>query len=241
MRKSSYRLEVTATDNTGVTGTLALNVKTSVNANKPSVDEDRIYVTPRESLPNDNTTTFTVHAYIEDPDGIEDITSVTVDLEEINLPPATMITTTADGQGAWYKTTELKIPTEVIKGIKALDIYARDKAGAEGEGRLEIEVTNFDEVGDAPVVNAGKSYTSPNVAVNDESTKLKLYAFVSDKDEDIDYVMVNLSNVAKYKGLASTGSGASSGYYDYTASNTAENPCATNSDTILCMTPSVQE
>lgn len=242
MRNESYLLDVTATDNTGETGSLQFTVQTSVYQNKPFIDEDKVYVTPRESIPNDNMTTFEIYAYVEDPDGISDISSVTVDLEEINLPPATMTTTSTSGLGGWYKTPELKIPLETFQGIQTLDIYARDISGAEGEAGLQIKVTNLDELGDAPEVSSGKSYTTPNVSINDETTKLTLYAYVSDKDEDIDYVMVNLTNVALYTGaIDSTNSDNMSGYYDYSATNTAENPCETSSDTILCMYPSVQE
>lgn len=167
MRDSHYKLIVTATDKTGETGDLEFTVKTSVNANNPEIDDDRIYVTPRTSIPNDNETTFILYAYVEDPDGIEDIASVTVDLEEINLAPATMTTEATSGLGGWYKTSELVIPTEVIKGVKNLEIYATDVSGGEDESELDIKVTNYDEAGDAPVVNTTKSYTTPSVALND--------------------------------------------------------------------------
>lgn len=219
---------------------MTLKAKTSVNQNRPFIDDDKIYITPRDSLPNDNKTTFVVYAYVEDPDGIQDINSVTIDLQEIHLPPATMTTTATSGLGGWYKTADLKVPVEVIQGMKRLDITAYDKSGASYESNIEIRVTNFDEVGEAPLVNTGKSYTSPNFALNDETTKMKIYAFISDQDEDIDYAMINLSNVAKYTGANTTGTG-SSGYYDYTATEETANPCATNSETILCMTPSVKE
>ncbi len=68
-----------------------------MSQNKPFIDEDKVYVTPRESIPNDDKTTFVIHAYVEDPDGLDDIASVTLDLEEINLPPATMTTEATSG------------------------------------------------------------------------------------------------------------------------------------------------
>lgn len=54
-------------------------------------------------------------------------------------------------------------------------------------------------MGNAPeIANGHPSYTTPKSAKNDEATKISLYAFVSDKDDDVDYVTINLSGVARY-------------------------------------------
>lgn len=233
MRGSKYRLQIIATDETGETGTLGFDVTTSISSNQPSIDRSRVYVTPRESLPNDGKTSFVIHAYVSDPDGIKDITSVMVDLNEINQAPVVMTTETVMGLGGWYKTPALTIPPEVILGIKRLKIYAQDSAGTETDGGLEIKVTNFDEVGDPPKVEEGRAYITPSVAYNDEKTKITLYAFISDKDEDIDYVTINLSNVAKYI-WAWSGNLAM-------AQNTSNNVCQNVSGNVLCMQPSIKE
>ena len=121
-------------------------------------------------------------------------------MQEIYLAPVKLTTETTEGNSAWFSVADLTVPKGAIPGIKGLTIIATDSTGVEGERVVEIEVTNFDEVGYPPEIDSGQSYTIPNIANNDETTKISLYAFIIDEDEDLDYVMINLGNVARYVG-----------------------------------------
>lgn len=248
LKNTGYNLKVTATDQTGETGSLTFKVDASNSVNKPTIDSDRIYVTPRESIPNDGETKFSIYAYVADPNGLDDVVSVFAELEELQLPPVHMVRDNKDDAdvdsselvGAWYVAKDLTIPVEVFTGIKQIFIIASDRSGGETESGIEIKVTSFDELGDAPEVDTGRNYTTPNLAYNDEKTKIGLYSFIYDKDNDVDYVMVNLSNVARYQGIA-TGTGQTN--WDATTAQVTDpqNPCDAPSDTIVCMRPSVRE
>lgn len=89
---------------------------------------------------------------MEDPDGIADIASVQIDLNEIGLATMDMTTTATSGIGGMYTTGEIKIPTGTFIGVKTLNIYARDKSGGEGESGVQIKVTNINKLGKAPKI-----------------------------------------------------------------------------------------
>lgn len=234
----TYSINVVASDVTGdqTTATLQLVVSTSVTG--PTIDRDVSYVAPRKAIPRDGKTTFSIHAFVSDPDGVSDIQSVTATFSSIGIPPVVLQKDPemTEGESAWYSATGLTIPTTSPLGAHDIEIRATDTDGGIANLILRIDVTHKDTVGEPPRVVDERSYTTPRVAINDGETPISLYVFVQDDDDDVESVVVNLSEVGQVgaETAGTLGGGDSEG-------EVSDGSCPTGSEVMVCMTPSVKE
>lgn len=234
----TYDINVIASDNTGEQGLSTIQLQVSTSATGPSIDGDVSYISPRSSVPNDGTTAFSLHAFVSDTNGISDIQSVTATFGSIGLPPASLSQDTslgASGESAWYSITNLTVPSTAPIGVHDIEIIATDSTGGLSNQILKLEVTHKDTLGDAPRIIADRAYTTPKVAVNDGLSQVTLYAFVQDDDDDIESVVVNLSDI----GQVGEETAGTLGQSD--DSSVASGNCPTGSNVIVCMQPSVKE
>jgi methionine-rich copper-binding protein CopC len=221
----TYNLPITVSDLSGeesVYQELSIKIGTG---NPPTLDDDRIKVVPRQFIPNNDEETFQVKVYVEDEDGIEDITAVLLDIQEIG---GTSVNLKREGEiregqkGAYFVSEELTVGPNIKIGPAQLDIYVYDKEGYEVKDDVSIKVTSQDEVGQAPEIDSVKSYTNPSsVKVNSEE-KISFNVFVKNHEFAIDQVMLDLSNIAKYTG------------------ENLEN-CKGATDRLVCLKPALKE
>ncbi|MBU0727733.1 hypothetical protein KKA95_03540, partial [Patescibacteria group bacterium] len=228
----TYQISVTATDSTGGSGSASVSISVSDELTGPSINSSSSYLT-RQSVPNDNSTSFDIYVYVEDIDGVTDITSVSASFGSIGLSPATLLvdpdTNTASTAG-WYSVEGLTIPTTAPIGVHQIEIVASDTTGGSSNLILQIDVTNEDTLGEAPVIDDDRNYTSPTTAINDGETPITLYVFINDDDKDVETVYLNLGNVGQV-GSDDLGSSSSS----------SSDVCESGSSTLVCLTPSVSE
>lgn len=231
VKAGTHDIQVIVTDKSGEEGRKTITISLS-RGNSPQIDGERTESTPREEVPNDGKEKFSVVSYISDEDGIDDITAVNIDLQEIGgtVVEMDMQGEQREGQkGAWFIAKDLSVSKETLTGIVSLNIYAYDKQGNEAEYRHELKVTSFDELGDAPEIDSSRSYTSPAAVTPDEETRITLNAFINKHEFEVTQVMVDLGNIAKHVGDISA------------SSSDAENSCLGATERIICMTPGIQE
>lgn len=240
----TYSINIIASDVTGEKTSGILQLQVSTSATGPKIDKDMSYISPRKSIPRDGKTTFSVNAYVSDPDGLADIQTVTANFSSIGLAPISLkkdAEAAADGKGAWYQATNLTIPKTAPLGMHDIDITATDKAGGISNLILQIEVTFKDTLGDPPRVVDDRSYTTPRTAINDGQTPVTLYTFVQDDNDDIQSVIVNLSEIGQV-GTQNNGTlGSSGAAVSPDASKPGDGGCPTGSNVLVCMNPSVKE
>ena len=229
--RGDYTINVTATDKSGEVGSSTITLTVGAG-NAPEIDSDRLQITPRKQIPNDGQTTFSVQAYVEDADGLSDITAVIVELTDIG---GTQVEMDLQGElregqkGGWFVAEDLVVAKETPIGFAELRVYAYDKQGNEDEEEEDIQVTDQDEVGDAPMINSARSYTTPAAVDPDEETRVTLNAFIDEHNFDIAQVYVDLTNIAKYIG-------------DQTASSAdSANSCLGATERMACLTPGIRE
>ncbi len=230
----NYDIKVIATDKSGEQGIATVSITIS-RGNIPHIDKDRTEVTPRDSIPNDGKEKFSIITYVSDEDGIQDVTSVLLDLQEIGVLAMEMdlIGEMKEGQkGGYFTAKDITIPRETMPGVYEFTLYAYDKAGNEAKLEselLRIEVTDHDEVGTPPVIDSSRSYTTPAAIPNDETTKVTFNVFVEQHDFEITQVMVDLANVAKFIGNQSP------------TTSDASTSCLGATGRMVCMTPGLKE
>jgi hypothetical protein len=243
VEEGTYTINVVASDATGEQSTESTQLLVSSEISGPNIDQELSYISPRTSIPNDNKTEFSIHVYITDTDGIEDVQSVTANFGTIGLPPVSLskdAEASGDTNSAWYSAEGLKIPKTAPRGMHDINVRASDKDGGTGSIRFQVEVTHKDMLGDPPRLIEDRSYTNPKIAINDGKTPITLYAFVRDDDDDIESVIANLSGIGQVgeesaDEFTATGSGN-----DEEGELTGGN-CPTGSKVIVCMNPSVKE
>jgi hypothetical protein len=239
-QEGNYTISVTAEDATGETSSATINLNVSRSLTGPTIDNQRSYIGPRRSVPNDNKTPFAIHAMVTDPDGVADIDTVIAYFGTIGLPPVTLLrdpSASQVGQTALYSSPEMTIPTTSPLGIHEVEIIATDSKGGTASLIIQLDVTYKDVIGDAPILFDDKAYTVPRAAVNDGRTRITLYAFVRDDDDDLESVVVNLSNIGQVGEELPPDLGAVA-----VAPMAAEGgACPTGSNVIVCMQPSFKE
>lgn len=225
-----YNVQVTASNKTGATNTRIISL-TITNGNGPVIDEDRTQVSPRLQIQKDGKEPFSVTTYVSDQDGINDITSVTIDLQEVG---GTMVKmdlqgTAQEGQkGGWFIAKDLSVAKGVFTGYKTLKIYANDKQGNEASRDVDIEIAQQD-IGSAPSVNFERSYTTPATVPADGKTKVAFNVFIQANDFTITQVMADLSNIAEYVGQQTASSADSA------------NSCLGATSHLVCLKSGLQE
>jgi len=254
-----YPVTVTVIDNTGEEGTFEFNITVSKASDGPSIDSSRSYLTPRSSIPNDDTTPFAINLYVHDPDGVGDIQSVTADFASLKLPPVELLKnadTSDDALYAWFIADGITIPKTSPTGLHTIHVSATDSSNTTTDMTISIDVTSKDNIGEPPRVLSDKSYTTPRVAMNNGKTPIMLYAFVRDDDNDIESVLVDLHDIGQV-GPEPVSAFAEAHSEDGTTPETdpaTEDPvgtdedsedssgtCPTASKTLVCMNPSVKE
>ena len=241
VQMGTYTINLTALDETGESATLSAELLVSTEVTGPSIEKS--YIAPRKSIPNDGTTSFSIHAFVNDPDTVADISSVVADFGTLGLAPAVLLKGSdvdSDAKSAWYSLEGMTVPKTSPVGVHQIEIVATDKNGGSATSVLQLDVTLKDTLGDPPRIMEDRAYTTPRVAVNDGATPLTLYVFVRDDDDDIESVVVNLSPIgqvgAKTNDLSTAGAASPSS--DSVASSGA---CPTGSNVLVCMNPSIKE
>lgn len=194
-----YELPVTVIDQEGsiVKGSIPFTVARD-SVGTPRIDEDDIHVSPRYSISNDGKTEFQVFVKVTDPNGHQDIASVSLNLSEIGLPPVQMQKGQIEGAGAWYASPKLTIPRSVIPGFRELTVAATDKSGNSVSEEFRFHVATPDNSGDEPTIPVDRAYTNPRAFVNDQKTTGALYVFVEEGDAPIAHVSANLGTILRY-------------------------------------------
>ena len=238
--EGSYTITVTASDITNKeavnTGTLTVSRSTS----GPVIDKDLSYIGPQKSLPRDETTEFVLNVHVSDLDGIDDIDSVRAYFPTLGISSAALETSDTGQSGMYTNKSSLTIPKQASLGVHSINIIATDSTNAKAQLTLQIDVTDEDIYGDPPRVFSDKSYITPRVAINDGKTPVTLYAFVQDADDDIEYVVANLSLIGQVGAETSNELGSTSGSSSSSIAS-SDDPCKSGSKTFVCMKPSIKE
>lgn len=240
--QGKYKISVTASDATGESDIEEIELEVTSSLTGPVIDKDKTYLSPRKSVPNDGRTTFAINAMVGDSDGISDIDSVVAYFTSMGLRPVTLVKDTKatdSAKSALYSSESMVIPPTTPFGVHDIQIIATDKNGGKGQYNLKIDVTYEDTIGDAPIVLGKKSYTTPKIGVNDGRTRMTLYAFVRDDDQDLESVIVNLKGIGQVGPAVPAEFGSASAPAP-TSSGTG-GACPTGSNVIVCMTPSFTE
>ncbi len=239
----NYNLSVTASDATGENTVSSVSISVSGSLTGPKIDKEISYISPRQSIPNDGQTTFSLHAYVTDVDGITDISGVTAYFGAIGLPPATLSKapdTAAGAKAAWYTAQGLVVPTTAPVGGHKIEIRTSDQQGGMDNALISIDVTNKDTLGEPPRIVEDRGYTTPRIAINDGQTPITLYAFVRDDDKDIQSVVVNLSQIGQVgpqaQGFAQAGAPSAP-----SAAPAFSESCPAGSTVMVCMQPTLKE
>lgn len=239
VKQGHYKISVSASDETGETAKLEASLEVSSSVSGPIIDKDKTYLGPRKSVPKDGKTTVSINAMVSDNDGVDDIDSVVAFPTSLGLKPITLTRdpkASTSAKSAFYSSPDFTIPPSAPVNVHNIEIIATDKSGGKGVLNLSLDVTYEDTVGDAPLVLSKKSYTTPKMAVNDGKTRLTLYAFVRDDDQDLDSVIVNLKGIGQVGPEVPAELGAGG-----TPPATGTNGCPTGSNVIVCMKPSFTE
>lgn len=243
--KGRFKINVTASDDTGETGNGEITITVSESISTPKIEKDKTYIGPRRSVPNDNKTPFSISAMVSDADGVSDIDSVVAYFPTLGLKPVNLIRdpqSSDSAKAALYNSNDIVIPTTAPYGVQEIQIIATDKTGGTGSLNVKIDVTYEDTLGDTPIVFSDKSYASPRIAPNDGKTRVTLYAFVRDDDQDLESVIVNLNGIGQVGPETATEFGTpNSGPAIPASANPSGASCPTGSNTIVCMKPGFTE
>ncbi|MBN2096001.1 Ig-like domain-containing protein [Candidatus Peregrinibacteria bacterium] len=246
-QEKNYTLTVSASDTTGESSTADITLNVSTALTGPHIDPAHSYIGPRKSVPKDDKTPFSIHVMVGDPNGVADIDTVNAYFGTLGLSPVTLLrdpNASENAKKALYSSGDITIPPTTPMGVHEIEVIATDQGGGTGSIILQVDVTEKDMLGDAPLIFSDKSYTNPKLTKNDGQTPIALYAFVRDDDDDLDSVVVNLS------GIGQVGAEAPA---DFQIQNTApivqppagggmpQATCPTGSNTIVCMQPSFKE
>ncbi len=242
--EKAYTVTITAQDETGniATKTLTINVSTAQNA--PKFDAARSYIGPRKSVPRDGKTTFSIHAMVSDPDGINDVQSVTAYFGTSGITPMgftmdSSVTKESTVKSALWNSGDISVPSVIPLGIQNVELVAVDNAGGTANLIMQFEVTDKDTLGSAPFINSDKAYTSPKIALNDGTTPITLYTFVRDDDENLESVVVNLANLGQVGPELPPDLGESGAVV--AAPGAGSKACPAASTGIVCMTRGFKE
>ncbi len=242
VKVGTYPISLVVSDTTGQSVKKTVNLEVSVSLTGPAVDGKKSYLAPRNSVPRDGKTTFSINAYVSDPDGLGDILSVTADFGILGLPPATLkksADSPAEAKVGWFMADGLTLAPTAPRGVFPIEITATDKSGAIANAILQIDAADQDTLGDPPHIFTDRSYTTPRVAINDGATAVTLNAFVGDGDGDLDTVVANLGAIGQVGAETVPELGATAAVAP--AAGVSADLCQTHSQTLVCMQPSLKE
>ena len=248
-QKGSYTISITASDDTGENSTAELTFEVSSALTAPTIKE--AYIAPwvtiqrenKTKLAHDDSSTFSIHVSVHDPNGLGDIASVIADFGALSINPISLerdSNFSDDSKVGWFIVKDLTIPATAPVGYHHIGVTVTDKSGTSVEIKLKIEVTHKDVIGDTPRIVEDRAYATPRVAINDGKTPIALHVFVTDEDDDIESVVMNLSTVGQI------GPEQSDDFIETDTSTASNNnsdnsACSSSSKTLVCMNPSVRE
>ena len=165
---------------------------------KISVLSEKSYSSPIK-VPNDDTTLFSLFAYIDNPDGLSNIEKVTVDMRPFEGIAEVVMTAgeIVDGK-QYFFVKDLKIPTTVATKNSAyvLNVTAKSKLGSVGKGTVSVVVTKDVHASIAPEI---KNFTVSQTTVSpgDAENPLIFSSEISDVDgnDDIAKVVLDLTKL----------------------------------------------
>jgi len=240
--EGTYTIHITASDDTGESTTTDLTLNVSTALTGPNIDAARSYIGPRKSVPKDDKTPFAIHVMVGDPNGVSDIDTVNAYFGTLGLPPAALMrdpNASESAKKALYSSADITIPPSTPLRVHEIEVVATDSTGGTANLILQIDVAPIGLLGDAPIIFEDKGYTTPKVAINDGQTRLTLYAFVRDDDDDLESVVVNLSGVGQVGPETPPDFGQVGAQAAQIGSG--DGTCPTGSNTIVCMQPSFKE
>jgi uncharacterized repeat protein (TIGR01451 family) len=203
VKPGTYELPVIVIDKSGEETRSKISVKIQKNAGGvPTIDKDDIYAVPRNGVANDGVSTFTLNIKVKDPNGPEDIESVSANLMELGMPPISLNRTVEEGGGVWFSSEPLTVDRAITPGHREIEFTVTDKQGNYySYDNFKFHVSDGALAGDKPIIYTDKNYMSPKSIPNDGETRSTLYIFVEEGDAEIESVIVNLGNIAhKVKG-----------------------------------------
>jgi hypothetical protein len=197
----TYELTVTVIDREGEEAQEVITLRVLQNASgSPFIEEENIFATPRATAPNNAETPFKIHVKAEDPNGAEDIVSVTANFSALGIPPFLMERGANEGSGVWFSTHDITIPRSINSGHKRLYFTVTDRAGnSYKEDSFEFYVSDKTLDAEGPTIYSDRSYTTPRAAPNNEETRITFYVFVEEGDAPLSSVVINLGTLAKYQ------------------------------------------
>jgi hypothetical protein len=200
VKPAGYDLLVEVEDQQGnlTRDTLRITVgKGSLGGSAPQLRESRFI--PDTARPKGKTRLF---IEVRDENGTETVT-VFADFTPLrgtveSLQP---LLTFASGTRATQNTfasSDFTIPEDLPPGIYDIPVTVLDDAGNEVQGGARLRVERFvEEEGQAPRIEATRSFQTPRVFVNDDKTTGELHVLVHDPDDDVLTVVVNLGTIGR--------------------------------------------
>jgi hypothetical protein len=195
----TYNLSVRAVDIHGRSATaslpLTVDASTSGGGGTPPQFSGRLEATPNPVALGGDLSFF---AGIQDLDGTDTVTQVTIDLVSIGgsileLDPA-VNPVSGSAQPVIY-TGEFTLPGNVRPGAYALEVRAIDEDGNLAKANIPVTVSAVTQQGSPPVIL--QLFPTPNIVPADHRTNVSFTVEVEDGDgaDDIETVSINLSPI----------------------------------------------
>lgn len=238
-----YNIIVDAYDRTWGEWTLSLEfdfkwwthpefVKKYHSASKNDPLNDFVHLS-RYSIPKDWVTAFDMSVIIKDEDWIDDIVEVRADITNLWWTVAIF---ERQWEQRWvdyssvktwiFSVKDITIPGHIIPWWREFQIIATDKQWNESMIRAEVKITDWDELNKWSEILSEKSYTKPAILINDWETRFSIFTFVQSNWNEIDSLIVNLWNIAKF-------------VWNFEHSDSAY--CKNQTENILCLKPAIIE
>ena len=200
-------------------------------------DYDMNYVRlNRYKIPNDYLTTFDISTIVKDEDWANDIVEVRADLtwiwwDVVQLEKQWDDIDSSNVKSAIYNLKWIRIPTSTRIWWHEFQLVAYDKQWNETAVTVEIQVLDpsswaFANSKDTIKINSEKAYNEPNLAINDWKTTFTMNVFVENQWHEIEDVILNFWNLAKYI---------------WWEENSSTENCKNQNERIVCMAHSVKE
>ncbi|MBI5414922.1 IPT/TIG domain-containing protein [Candidatus Peregrinibacteria bacterium] len=205
----TYTLPITVIDTQSKEARTSVTINIQRNTGGTPTIAENIFVSPSKSMIKDGKTKHIFSAKATDRvDGGKDIESMIADLSDLDLPPTPMKLTLVQGDSAFFTLDNIVIPEKTIQGFKAIKFSVSDKSGNTSEVKMIVEVVRLVDSPDAatPEIKSDRGYMTPVYAPNDGKTRFTVYVFARDGNgyKDIDYVTLELGNVARFVGKTSS-------------------------------------
>lgn len=163
-----------------------------------TIDSEKSYSSPLK-VPNDNTTTYSLFALIDNPDGLANIEKVTVDMRPFEgIAEVVMTAGEVVNNKQYFVIEDLVIPTTVATKNSAyeLQVTAKSRFGSVSVGNISVFVTKDINASVAPEIK-NFSVSQSTVSPGDTENPLIFSAEIFDVDgnDDISKVIVDLTKL----------------------------------------------